>query len=314
MQHKPKHIVQSPDWAQFKTLYGTKSIECGGVYYTTHKVPFTPFNVAYCPKVDPLTINWEKLRESLKKNKCSHINFDCPNVLTIDSNYKDAVLLMEKHCVKSPKGTFAKHTVLIDISKGEDTVMENMHSKHRYNIKYAQKNNIEIVKAENLNDYNIFYDMLEATALREKYYVHSRRYYREIWEVLHPKGMCDILISKLGTKSLSAWMLLNYESVLYYPYGASSGELKNLCHGNLLGWEAIRYGIDRGCKSFDMWGALDNLNDTSHPWWGFTNFKMKYGGKLVEFMDSYDMVVDKKTYQLFNFANDMRWKILRLIR
>ncbi|EKE00066.1 MAG: hypothetical protein ACD_22C00100G0030, partial [uncultured bacterium] len=60
------HVVQSPQWSDFKTKYGTKSARVGNIQYTTHKLSFLPFYYAYCPKVDPTQINWEELKVSLK--------------------------------------------------------------------------------------------------------------------------------------------------------------------------------------------------------------------------------------------------------
>jgi len=109
-------------------------------------------------------------------------------------------------------------------------------------------------------------------------------------------------------------MLFSHNGVFYYPYGGSSDRLQNLFPSNLLGWEAIKLGKELGCHTFDMWGAANDPNDQSDPWWGFTNFKLKFGGQLVSFMDSYDFVVNDKIYKMFNLANNLRWKILRLIR
>jgi lipid II:glycine glycyltransferase (peptidoglycan interpeptide bridge formation enzyme) len=63
-----------------------------------------------------------------------------------------------------------------------------------------------------------------------------------------------------------------------------------------------------------MWGAAESLENTSDPWYGFTAFKLKFGGTYVEYMDSYDFVINRPTYNLFNFANDLRWKILKTLK
>ena len=309
------HIVQSSEWAGFKNAYGTKTVQCGEIFYSKHQIPFSPYFVAYCPKVNPFLIDWENLKKSLKNEKCASINFDVPNVAKNSPEAKNAqTLFQSQQCIKSPKETFAGSTIILDLTKTEDELLKNLHPKHRYNMRLAQKNGVIIERAKNLSDFETFFDLLDATSLRQKYYIHPKHYYQKIWETLSPKGMCHILTAKSGGEALSSWMLFSYNQVLYYPYGGSSDKLQNLFPSNLLGWEAIKFGQELGCTSFDMWGASKNINDQTDPWWGFTNFKLKFGGRLVEFMGSYDFVANYKVYKMFNLANTLRWKILKLIR
>ena len=309
-----KHIVQSPEWAEFKTAYGTKVIKCGKLVYSKHHLPLSPYFVAYCPKVNPQVIDWDQLTKSLKNENCVSINFDVPNVIKETEEEKVAIGIFNARCQKSTRETFAGNTVLMDLTKSEDELLANMHPKHRYNLRLAQKHGVKIENVADQTGFDEFFDLLHATSLRQKYYIHPKHYYQKAWEILSAKNSCYILTAKHGGEALSSWMLFTYQGVLYYPYGGSSDKLQNFFPSNLLGWEAIKLGKSLGCHTFDMWGAAKNPNDQADPWWGFTNFKLKFGGRLVKFMDSYDYVVNYKVYKMFNLANDIRWKILKLIR
>jgi len=308
------HIVQSPEWAQFKNAYGTKMVCCGEIFYSKHQIPLSPYFVAYCPKVNPFLIDWEKLQKSLKSEGCVSINFDVPNVAENSPEAKNAHKILQSRCIKSPKNTFASSTVILDLTKTTDELLKNLHPKHRYNLKLAQKHGVTIEKTTSLADFENFWDLLYATSLRQKYYLHPKHYYQKIWETLSPKGMCHILTARYNGEALSSWMLFSYRGVFYYPYGGSLDKLQNLFPSNLLGWESIMLGKALGCTTFDMWGAAKDLNDKSDPWWGFTNFKLKFGGELTKFIDSYDYVINAKIYKMFNLANTLRWKILKLIK
>jgi peptidoglycan pentaglycine glycine transferase (the first glycine) len=74
----------------------------------------------------------------------------------------------------------------------------------------------------------------------------------------------------------------------------------------------IRFGKAQGCKSFDMWGSLGPNPDPKDPWNGFHRFKKGYGGELVEFIGTYDLVNDYPMYKIYTLANSLRWKYLRL--
>ena len=81
---------------------------------------------------------------------------------------------------------------------------------------------------------------------------------------------------------------------------------------NLLMWEMIQFGKNSGCTLFDLWGSLGPEPDKSNPWYGFHRFKKGYGGDLVEFVGTYDLVLDDPLYSLFTIADKVRWKLLRL--
>jgi lipid II:glycine glycyltransferase (peptidoglycan interpeptide bridge formation enzyme) len=206
------------------------------------------------------------------------------------------------------------HNVILDITKSEEELLKQMHTKHRYNLKYSIKNGVVVKKAETLRDFKTFYTLLEETAKRQKYFIHSEKYYELIWKLLSPLGICHILTAYVEDTALASWMLFTYDSVLYYPYGGSSDKHRNLFASTQIAWESIKLGKDHQCKTFDMWGAAESLENTSDPWYGFTAFKLKFGGTYVEYMDSYDFVINRPTYNLFNFANDLRWKILKTLK
>ena len=308
------HIVQSPQWGEFKTKYGTKSFRAGQIQYTRHKIPFLNAHYAYSPKVDPFEIEWAVLNKSLQENRCFAVNFDVPNVTKNSEKALEAVSILEKQCVRSPRDTFAKCNVLLDISKSEEELLQGMHAKHRYNLGLASRKGVTVKKAATLEDFEVFAKLQEETAHRQKFYIHPRNYYKKIWESLSSQNMCHILTAYYKNEPLASWMLFIYDDVLYYPYGGSSEKFKNVFASTLVAWEAIKLGKQLGCNTFDMWGAAEDPSNEKDSWHGFTNFKLKFGGQFVEYIDSYDYVINKPLYVLFNLAQKIRWKILKTLK
>ena len=66
-----------------------------------------------------------------------------------------------------------------------------------------------------------------------------------------------------------------------------------------------------GCKMFDFWGSLGPEPDIKDPWYGFHRFKEGYGGKLVEFAGTWDLVLNQPIYTIYNLADKIRWTLLR---
>ena len=103
---------------------------------------------------------------------------------------------------------------------------------------------------------------------------------------------------------ISTWILFNHDGFLYYPYGASTGKYKEVMANNLMMWEAIKFGKKLGLKSFDLWGREEGT--------GFTKFKEGYNPKVVEFLGSWDLIINKPMYYLYRIAEKVRWFVLRL--
>ena len=68
---------------------------------------------------------------------------------------------------------------------------------------------------------------------------------------------------------------------------------------NLTAWEAIKLGKKLDLKKFDMWGALGPNANPKDPWFGFHKFKQGYGGKLVEYTGTYDLIFNWPLYLMF---------------
>ncbi len=311
------HIVQSPLWEKFKSSFGTPTVRVGNVLYTKHAIPLTPYFYAYCPKVDPFAIDFDALKASLKRENCIAINFDVPNVLKGSPKAESAEALFQKAgCVPSAKTTFTPWNLLLDLTLPLDTLLANMHPKHRYNIRLAERHGVVVKHYTNSSSegIDIFLKLLRQTAKRQGFFLHPDRYYKLLWDILSPFGNAELLVAFYEDEPLAAWLFLLYDHVIYYTYGGSSTTHKNLHASNVLGWEGIKLGKSRGCTLFDLWGSARDPAHRSDPYWGFTNFKLKFGARHVTYITSYDLVLNPVLYRLFNIANKLRWWVLRFKR
>ncbi|MFZ2664011.1 MAG: peptidoglycan bridge formation glycyltransferase FemA/FemB family protein [Patescibacteria group bacterium] len=310
-----RHVLQSDLWEKFKNSYGTPAIRVGNVVYTKHKIPFTPYFYGYCPRVNPFDINFNEIKESLEENSCVAVHFDVPNVTKDDPFAEKAIkIFKDNKCILSSRVEFAKGNFLIDLTKPEEEILANMHKKHRYNIKLAQKKGVVVRESTNDKDFDLFFKLYDETGKRQKFFSRSRNYLEKVWKTFREENMSHLLIAEYEGKPLSAWLLIIYGDVLYYPYGGSTQEDKGVQSSCLLGWEAIRFGKKMGCTLFDMWGATEDMSNTSDPYYGFSLFKQKFGAKHVTYIPSYDYVINSSVYRLFTVANDVRWKFLSILK
>ena len=127
-------------------------------------------------------------------------------------------------------------------------------------------------------------------------------------------GMGHLLTATYEGDILSTWMIFVLNKTIYYPYGASSNKHREVIANNLMMWEVIKFGKKLGCKQFDMWGSLGPNPDPNDSWFGFHKFKQGYGSELLEFLGTYDLIINRTWYYGYITAEKMRWWILRLAK
>jgi len=246
------------------------------------------------------------------KKKAAFIKIE-PNI-TINKKLETGNKLQSLGLVESKKSLFTKYNFLLDLTKSEEQLLSSMHQKTRYNIRLAQKKGVKVYDSTSDRDFQIYLKLYFETTKRQKYFGHTPQYHQKVWETLKPAKMVQVLIGEYQKKPLVAWLLLNFDDTLYYPYGGSSQEHKDVMASNLVAWEAIRLGKKLNFKTFDMWGALGPDADKNDPWYGFHRFKEGYGGNHVEYIGTYDLILRPRLYTALNLADKVRWGLLRATR
>lgn len=307
------HVMQSWEWGEFRQSLKTPLLRYG-LYkngklvqvfqLTLHKIPLTDKFVGYLPK-GPFPD--EELAEALtligKKNNCAFIKIE-PDIEI--ENYK---LKIANSFKPSPKPLFTEYNFVLDLDQSEDTILKNMHPKFRYNIKVAQKHGIVVEERTDNEALEIYLKLYFDTTQRQNYHGHNENYHRQVWKTLQKNNMAKLLIAFYtppGTTQkipLNAWMLFIFKDTLYYPYGGSANEYKNVMAPNLTAWEAIKLGKKLGLKKFDLWGALGPEAKEDNPWQGFHSFKKRTGAEWKKYMGSFDLIFNNPVYYLFTFID-----------
>lgn len=310
------HVIQSWQWGKFRKSLGLPLLRYGlfnkvgklttAFQLTLHKIPFTNQYVGYLPKGPaPDKDLAQALEEIGKRKRCAFIKVE-PNIKKTTTPYE-----VYPTFLPSPKPLFTKYNFVLDLTLSEEDLLKNMHPKTRYNIRLAQKRGVVVQERTDNQALQIYLDLYFATTQRQGYLGHTRDYHRQIWQTLKAANMARFLIAFIDeprTKNrepLVAWMLINFKDALYYPYGGSSDKYHEVMASNLVAWEAIKLGKKLKLKKFDMWGALGPEALASDPWYGFHRFKQGYGGKLVEYVGTYDLVFNQTLYFAFTFVDKL---------
>lgn len=317
------HPLQSWEWGQARKEMGTEIVRIGGylseqlvecTLMTLHPIPHTHYKIGYIPRsLIPTYPLLNFLNDYARSNKVVFIKFE-PDVNK--SEQADAAIediRTSYPFVRSPHQLFPDWTMELDISNAEEELLKTMKPKTRYNIRLAAKKGV-VIKEQNTEDgFEVFAKLYFDTTKRQNYLGHNKHYHKVIWENLKDT-MATILIAWFEDTPLAAYELFVFKNKLYYPYGGSSEQYRNLMGANLLMWETIRYGKSKGADHFDMWGSsAPNAEDDAFG--GFTRFKEGYSAHYVEKIGSYDFIVRPHHYSAYNLAHQLRsWYLSMRLR
>ena len=214
-------------------------------------LPFTD----YCAV---LSLNDEALLKLTKE--LVHISQDTPHI-------EVRWALPENKAVQSDS-MFVQHTLNLD--QGVESILKSLHRTQRQNIKTAEKNNIQIVRGEDLDSLRIFYQLHTLTRRRQGVPVQPWRFFELLHERIIAENLGSILLAYAGDQCLAAGLFLHWNNSLIYKYASSSDEGQDMRPNHLLTWTAISWGCENGYKIFDF-GRTDISNE------GLRTFKNRWG-------------------------------------
>jgi lipid II:glycine glycyltransferase (peptidoglycan interpeptide bridge formation enzyme) len=314
-----QHPLQSWEWGEFRAQMGIDVVrliveqhhKIVAVWQLTfHPIPHTRWTIGYFPKGPAISDHMiEQLTILAKQKNAICIQLE-PNIKKDeDKSTKTYPTLTASH-----RPLFTKYTFVLDLTPSEESLLQQFHSKTRYNIKVAQKHGVTIQEDNSPEAFAHYLRLNHETTTRQGFYAHSNHYHQTMWDILHPSGLAKLFTATYNNTVLATWVVFVWNKILYYPYGASSREHRETMAPTLMLWEISRWAKQHHLHAFDLWGALGPTPDPHDPWFGFHRFKQGFNPTLVEYVGSFDLVTNPLLYRLYTIANTIRWAILARLR
>jgi len=294
------HPLQTSAWAEFRSKWGNEVAETKYGILTLHKIPFINYKIGMFIKGP--TPTKEMLSELKKIGREKNLVF-----IKLEPNTPKSpklIELMKSEGAVAGKTLFTPSTFWINLTPSEEELMKGFSSKTRYNIRVAERNGVTVKEDNGSAAFDKYLELTRETIRRQGFYAHSEKYHRLMWMILRKAGIAHLLTASYKGETITTWILFSWKDFLYYPYGASTEEHKNVMANNLMMWEAIKFGKKLGLRTFDLWGREEGK--------GFTKFKEGYNPKVVEFLGTWDLVINKPMYALYKLAEAVRWPALKL--
>jgi lipid II:glycine glycyltransferase (peptidoglycan interpeptide bridge formation enzyme) len=308
------HLLQTSSWAEFKQAFGwsavyAKTEHCAAQILLRH-LPLG-LSIAYLPK-GPLGSQWQELWPQVDALCRQHHAI----FLQVEPDLFEP-LPEEVHTLWLAGFTPEEHTIqprrtiVIDLQPTEEQILASMKQKTRYNIRLAERHGVQVHPNADLEG---FYQMMQTTAQRDGFALHSAEYYRRAYGIFEPRGQAVLLEAFLDEKPLAFLMVFLQHERAWYFYGASDDEKRNLMPTYLLQWEAIRWAKANGAKTYDLWGIPDEdealleeqFTSRSDGLWGVYRFKRGFGGQVMRSAPAFIRVYRPLLYRAYKMMQSRR--------
>ena len=300
VQSHPKgHFSQSVLWAKQKPAWIWRAILCrgaegtikGSIAFLIRKMPIVRKTILYacrgpvCDLDDRETFGElvAAAKQLAKEEKAYVIKID-PDVPSDHLEFKKMLEDFGFHTKDGGKNFEAikpKYVFRLYLNgRSEEELLASFQQKTRYNIRLAVKKGVEVrvCGKEMVPDFARI--MLE-TGVRDGFVTRPPEYFAAMLDNLGKHARLYMAFHE--GQPIAGTLAIHYGDKVWYLYGASSNEHRNLMPNYLLQWNMIRWAVETGCRVYDFRGVSGDLSE-SNPLYGLYKFKKGFNGEFTEFV------------------------------
>lgn len=316
-------ILQSYEWGEFKSNFGWRPIRIvleeggkivAGISILRREIPLIRHCLFYAPR-GPIVdyFNKELLHNLLdvveKEADRSHaisLKIDPEVSEDAEEALKNLKALGFEKALKQIQ---PRATLILDLNRDLEEILMSFEEKTRYNIRLAGKKGVKVSEDVSEKGIKIFYDLYLETSRRDSFLIHPLNYYQKLREILFNAGLGTNFIAFYQGKPIAAVVVFSFGRKVWYLYGGSASEHRNVMPNHLLHWEVIKWAKDKGYKYYDLWGIPVNPKE-SHPLYGIYRFKKGFRSQPVKYIGAYDFPYSSLFYHALEYGT-VWWQNLR---
>ena len=253
-----------------------------------------PVSIGYVPRGPALTGDTEQgfrrltdlMDRICRRNLAISLIVEPAAPLGLDGTYRSFGY------VRGPAAIQPARTVSVTLRPDEE-LLAGMHSKHRYNIRLAERRGVTIDVGQTDGDSGAFYALLRDTAGRNEFGIHGFDYYVDALRLFGDDAR--LLLARIDGQVAAAGIAARFGDQAVYLYGASSTTVRADGAAFLLQYHLMRWARDRGATRYDLWGipgedpealppdATGMSQSRGDDQRGLYSFKTRFGGEIVSF-------------------------------
>ncbi|MDX1535684.1 MAG: peptidoglycan bridge formation glycyltransferase FemA/FemB family protein [Candidatus Spechtbacterales bacterium] len=281
-------FLNTKEWRAFQETAGRKTFSIAKDCYVV-KMDL-PLNKSYLYSPSPNSYKHiENIKEIARKENAIYFKYE-PMLKKRRAKGRISELL-KLGFKEAPKALQPQKTIILDLQKSKDTLLKEMHSKTRYNVRLAKRRGVFVKES---SDIEKFITLLKETSNRDDFRLHPEEYYRKLFKMSEVKLF---YASRKDEPWHVAALIIFDNNRITYLHGASNYKYRKHMAPHRLHWEIMQYAKNKNYKEYDLWGV------DKKKWPGVTRFKKGFGGKRVEYIGSYDRPLQRLWYMVYKIKN-----------
>ena len=306
--HPKGHFLQSKLWAPVKPDWVWEGILSrneagdirGAMSVLIRKMPGVPYKLMYAARGPVCDLDDAQALKDLtdgaallaKQNNAYALRID-PDVPSDQTGFIDSMKALgyaHHPGDKDFNGIQPCYVFRLNVKdKTEEELLAAFHSKTRYNLRLSARKGVTVrlCGKEMLGD---FTRIMKETGDRDGFITRPQSYFETMMDALGDKAR--LYMAFWEDKPIAGTLAIQYGNKVWYLYGASANEHRNVMPNYQLQWEMIRWSLETKCDIYDFRGVSGDLSP-DNPLYGLYLFKKGFGGDLVEFCGEFEMIYNK---------------------
>jgi lipid II:glycine glycyltransferase (peptidoglycan interpeptide bridge formation enzyme) len=298
IQSRGGHVLQSAEWANFQGLIGRVPYyaidqDWYWIAYNQQKTGLHYLLATYNPVIEREVANaLESLRVKAEDLNCDFVRVEPTGNVTPED--------LEKFGATKIADAEPSTTLILDLTKSLDELRTGLGKTHRNKINTTAKRGIEVEKTTSLNTTKSFLRLMHDTDRRAKIKNHPDWYFEKMAHSLIEQGAASYYVATVEDTPASISLIYDWGDTRYYAYTGNDQVLNRQYNAGISNlWQMIVDAKADGRKYFDFWGIAPE-GAVNHPWAGLTEYKKSFGGEIVSNIGTYDIVINKSKYAMYN--------------
>ena len=312
VQSHPKgNFAQSYLWGKQKPMWQWDAIAVrgedgairGSLAVMTRKVPGIGRTLMYgcrgpvCDLDDRETfsqlLDGAKVLAKKYKSYVIKIDPDVPSSNTAFSSMLQSFGFRAKEGGKNFEAIQPRYVFRLNVEGKTEELLANFHQKWRYNIRLAERKGVT-VRICGKEMVPAFSDLMLTTGVRDGFVTRKPEYFAAMLDNLGEHARLYMAFDPNDTP-IAGTLAIHYGDKVWYLYGASSNEHRNLMPNYLLQWRMIQWAVETNCRIYDFRGVSGDVSE-DNPLYGLFRFKQGFGGDFTEFVGEMDLVLSPVIY------------------
>lgn len=297
------HFLQSSAWKKFKTKQGYATVSNSATdwsYLAILESSFLGIKRLYCP-YGPTAKTAEDFMEAIKSltkeardQGATYMRVE-PMVPGLSEE-----MLKKSGFLAAHKNIQPKNTIINTLDHTD--IVENLHRRLRRLWRKNQRAGVTFSESYEPNDISHFISMMNSVSERTGMNPHPDQYFKDLAQSLFPSEDAGLLFAEQDGNKLAAILFFKDTDTMYYAHAASYSQYRSLSPATALAVHSLVYAQSIGCAYFDFFGVAPESADESHPWAGFTEFKLSFGGQRKNYLGTWELPLHPIRFWLYKVA------------